>query len=200
MVAVRFKRGFTFGGFMKSKAFGWRACAVTVLAVLAVSIGGLAQQAKHKIFEGEIDAYSPQTSTTGPYEIHGPWSLALDERTGKADFYAAVNMELSDGWAITMNGGNFDPNARGAHTHHIVLHGGTVTAIANGFQVTGTANFTLSGGPAPTTVAPSPVVIAITGGTEVQYSNIALTFEAPGSGHFGAEPLPGVVHSVEDVK
>jgi len=30
-------------------------------------------------------------------------------------------MELSDGWVITKNGGIFDPNARGAHTHHITL-------------------------------------------------------------------------------
>ena len=41
--------------------------------------------------------------------------------SGKASFTAALNMELSDGWVLTENNGNFDPNARGAHTHHVTL-------------------------------------------------------------------------------
>ena len=103
---------------MKSKTFGWMAVLVAFL-VLAVSIGALAQNPTQ--FSGVINAYSPQTGTTGPYEVHGPWSLQLlptssSSASGKASFTAALNMELSDGWVLTENNGNFDPNARGAHT------------------------------------------------------------------------------------
>jgi hypothetical protein len=107
-------------------------------------------------------------------------------------------MELSDGWVISKNKSDFDPSARGAHTHHITLVGGEVTPITNGFRVTGTAKFTLNGGPAPVAIEPSMVVIEITGGSDVEFSNITLTFEPPGSNHFGTEPLPGVVQSIEE--
>jgi hypothetical protein len=185
---------------MKSKAFEWTARSIAVLVVLAVSIGAPAQSWRHKtfVFSGVMNAYSPQTAATGPYEIRGPWSLKLKGDSGKADFYAALDMELSDGWAITKNSGNFDPNARGAHTHHITLVDAQVTPIANGFQVSGPAMFTLNGGPAPATIEPSQVVIEITGGTEVEFSNMTLTFAAPGSNHFGGEPLPGVVRSITE--
>jgi hypothetical protein len=144
-------------------------------------------------FGGVMNAYSPQTAT-GPYEIRGPWSLKLKRNFTKADFSAALNMELSDGWVLTLNGGNFDPNARGAHTHHITLVDADVTPLANGFQVSGTATITVNGNPAP--VSPTPLVIAITGGSIVQFSNITLTFGLPASGHFGTAPLSGVVRRV----
>ena len=177
---------------MKSKAFRW-AAPILALLVLAGSIGALAQASSPKSLSGVMDAYTPQT-TTGPYEIRGPWSLKLKGNSGTADFSAALDMELSDGWVLTKNSGNFDPNARGAHTHHVTLTGGTVTQITNGFQVSGTATITLNGGPAP--VSPTPLVIEITGGSDVQFSNITLTFGTPGSNHFGTEPLPGVVRCV----
>jgi hypothetical protein len=187
---------------MKSKAFVWTARTIAVL-VLAASVGAQGQNWAHKDkkFSGVINAYSPQTSTgTGPYEIRGPWSLNLKKDSTKADFSAALNMEFSDGWVLTTGKMNFDPTVRGAHTHHITLVDADVTQIANGFQVTGTATFTLNGGPAPTSVAPSPVVIEITGGSDVEFSNITLTFLSPGSNHFGAAPLPGVVRSVKEEK
>jgi hypothetical protein len=180
---------------MKSKAFQWTSRCITLLVVLAVSVGALAES-RHKSLSGVINAYTPQT-TTGPYEVRGPWSLKWDCDSGKANFFAALNMEFSDGWAITKNGGNFDPNARGAHTHHITVLGGEVTPITNGFRIDGKAAFTLNGGPAPKTIEPSDVVIEVTGGNDVEFSNITLTFLAPGSMHFGGEPLPGVVQRVE---
>ncbi len=179
---------------MKIKVFERAACAIPVL-VLAGGIGAVAQDSTPKGFSGVINAYSPQTATTGPYEVRGPWSLTLKRDSGTADFSAALNMELSDGWCITKNMGNFDPNARGAHTHHVSLVNGSVTQTTTGFQITGTATITLNGNPAP--VSPSPLVIEITGGTDVEFSNITLTFGSPGSTHFGAEPLPGVVRSVK---
>jgi hypothetical protein len=192
---------------MKSKAFWWAVPVATVLALGMVS-AALAQKPKCKEFKGVINAYTPQTKTTtdgvttatGPYEVRGPWSLKLKDDGTKADFSAALNMGFSDGWVLTPTGGNgnFDPAARGAHTHHITVVDGEVTATTNGFQVTGPAMFTLNGGPAPPAIEPSQVVIEITGGDKVEFSNITLTFAAPGSKHFGASPLPGVVRSVEE--
>ncbi|HEV7217635.1 MAG: hypothetical protein ACHP8A_04570 [Terriglobales bacterium] len=184
-----------------------RVSTVAIL-VLTISVCALAQEWSHrdKIFSGVINAYTPQTTSstgviTGPYEVRGPWSLTLERNSTKADFSAALNMEFSDGWVLTHNTAapaNFDPTTRGAHTHHITLVDGEVTQIANGFQVTGPAVFTLNGGSAPVTVSPSQVVIQITGGSEVEFSNITLTFQSPGSNHFGTDPLPGVVRSVRD--
>ena len=184
---------------MKSKVFEWTSRSIAVLVVLAVSTGALAANPRHKTFSGVINAYTPQPSTgAGPYEVRGPWSLSWNCESGKADFSAALNMEFSDGWVLTTGKMNFDPNGRGAHTHHITLVDAEVTPIANGFQITGPATFTLNGGPAPATIEPSTVVIQITGGKDVEFSNITLTFLAPGSMHFGAEPLPGVVQRVEE--
>ena len=179
---------------MKSKAFERVACIIAVLAL--TSIAALAQNATPKRFCGVINAYSPQTGTTGPYEIRGPWSMKLKEDSTKADFSAALNMELSDGWVITQNNSNFDPNARGAHTHHLTLVAGDVTTTSTGgLLITGTATVTVNGNPAP--ISPSPLTIEISGGTDVEFSNIALTFGSPGSKHFGTEPLPGVVRCVK---
>lgn len=186
---------------MKSKIFYWTARTIAVLA-LATGISALAQDWSVETFKGLINAYTPRTAATptapasGPYEVRGPFTLKLNRYTGKADFSAEVNMVLSDGWVLTLNSGNFDPNARMAHTHNITLIDGDVTPIANGFQVKGSATITRNGGPPPLPISPSQVVIQITGGSEVEFSNITLTFESPGSNHFGPDPLPGVVQSV----
>jgi hypothetical protein len=163
------------------------------LLVLMVSVSALAQnRATERLnFNGVINAYSPQTTTTGPYEVRGPWNLHLKGNSGKADFTAALNMVLSDGWVLTLGDGNFDPNGRGAHTHHITMLDATVTPITGGFKVNGTAKVTLNGSPAP--ISPTPLEVDVTGGTTVKFSNVALTFGTPGSMHFGTEPLPGVV-------
>lgn len=108
--------------------------------MLAVSVGALVENLRHRTFSGVINAYSPQTSAgVGPYEVRGPWSLKWNCDSAKADFSAALNMEFSDGWVLTTGNKNFDPNARGAHTHHITLVDAEVTPIANGFRVTGSA-------------------------------------------------------------
>jgi hypothetical protein len=163
------------------------------LLVLMVSVSALAQnRATERLnFNGVINAYSPQTTTTGPYEVRGPWNLQLTANSTKANFFAALNMVLSDGWVLTLGDGNFDPNGRGAHTHHITMLDATVTPITGGFKVNGTAKVTLNGSPAP--ISPTPLEVDVTGGTTVKFSNVALTFGMPGSMHFGTEPLPGVV-------
>ncbi len=183
---------------MKNKAFDWTARVIPVL-VLA-SVAALAQNSAPRRLSGVINAYTPQTTTTsgtvGPYEVRGPWSLRINRDSGKAEFSAALNMELSDGWVITENASNFDPAARGAHTHHITMCGVDVTKTSTGgLLISGPATITLNGNAAP--VSPSVLTIAITGGTDVEFSNITLTFDPPGSNHFGTEPLPGVVRRTE---
>jgi len=178
---------------MKSKGLVWAAMVATALGA---SIGARAQNQQHKVYTGVIDAYTPQT-TTGPYEIHGPWTLDARLDAPKANFSAALNMDLSDGWVLTKNNGQFEPHSRDIHTHHITLVDADITRTANGFQVAGMATITRNGDPAP--VSPSPLVVEITGGIDVGSSNITLTFASPGSKHFGAEPLPGVIQSVKEV-
>src|SRR5580698_635088 len=196
--------------FMKSKAFPWAAIAVFVLAP---NIGVLAQNSIQDrfdrfggpiVFSGQINAYSPQTGTTGtlgPYEVRGPWSLKFNRYTGTAEFSAAVDMELSDGWALTTNKNSptpFDPSARNAHTHHITMTADEITKLdGGGFQVDGTAFVTLNGGPTPF-AQKSHLTIVVTGGSDVEFSNMTMTFGKPASGHFGIEPLSGVVRSVNE--
>jgi hypothetical protein len=177
---------------MKSKVFRW---AVPMIAVLAVGSSAWAQRLAHKEFNGVINGDSPQT-TTGPYEIRGPWTLKLKD-SGKAEFYAALNMELSDGWVLSENKGDFDPTMRDSHTHHITLVDCEVTRLATGgFEISGPATVTKNGTPAP--FSPTLLTITITGGTDVEFSNITLTFGLPGSNHFGGVPITGVVRSVKD--
>jgi hypothetical protein len=182
---------------MKSKAFGWTVLTIALL-VLAASVGALAQTAALATFSGEINAYSPQSSgstgTTGPYEIRGPWSLTSTGNS-KANFSTDLNMEESDGWCITQNGSNFDPAARGAHTHHVTLVNAAITQITNGFQISGSATI-MSNGAISSKLSPSVLTVEITGGTDRTYSNVTLTFQSPASTHFGTEPVAGVVRSV----
>ena len=177
---------------MKSKHL--RCAAQIGVLVLMASIGALAQnRAPERLkFNGIINAYSPQSTTTGPYEVRGTWNLQLKGSSGKANFEAALNMVLSDGWVLTLGGGNFDPSGRGAHTHHITLRNAAVTPITGGFKINGTATITANGTNNPM-VSPSPLEVDIVGGTNVEFSNVTLTFGAPASNHFGTEPLPGVI-------
>ena len=195
---------------MKSRYL--RCVAQVGLFVLAANIGALAQNWTSdrlpERFSGQINAYTPTTTKapTGPYEIRGSWSLHLKREGTKADFSAALNMILSDGWVLTNSTvpPNFDPSTRNAHTHHITMTDADVTKLPNNvIQVSGTATVTLNGGPTPF-AQQSPLTVVITGGgtgpDDVEYSNVTLTFTGAASGHFGTEPLPGVVRKVEKQK
>ena len=62
-------------------------------------------------------AHDTKGELTGPWEMHGTWSLELNHRSSAADFYAVMTMELSD-FAITEGlVGVEDPVTRSAHTH-----------------------------------------------------------------------------------
>jgi hypothetical protein len=155
-------------------------------------------------FSGLINDYSPATVKGGPWEMHGTWSLELHERSGTADFSAAMTM--SDYGTL---GGVTDPTQAGqnAHTHHIKLTNAAVTlgmigcptfspATQTGFQINGTASLlTGNGGNAPfeTTPPSSTLQVCITGGTEVANSNITMVFGGPATTHFGPQAIHGVV-------
>lgn len=165
------------------------------LVVLAMSIGAQAQSSRPVHFKGLINDYTPaNVSPVGPWEVRGQWSLRLEGESGKADFSAALTMLRSDYWVVANAANVNDPSTRVPHTHHITLEDGVVTPIANGFRVTGAIVATGSGNPAPFGQS-STLQIDITGGSSVAFSNIKLTFGGDAVGHFGSQPLDGVVIS-----
>lgn len=165
-------------------------------------------------FSGLINDYSPSTVTGGPWEMHGQWTLDLNERAGTADFSADMTMS---GYGKTSTG-VVDPTqgGAGAHTHHIKLTNITVTWNSDncptfsppaygGFQLSGTVSLlTGNGSNAPfETQPPSSVLqVCVTGGENadsIPYSNITLQFEtgSPAIQHFGSQPIHGVVRKVD---
>jgi hypothetical protein len=185
---------------MKSKAFG-RALGIIAVIALAVSTSALAQSQRHWTFHGVINDFTPASApVNGPWEVRGSWSLTLNDRSGKADFSAALTMERSDAGVTESGGGDLNnPMDRMAHTHHITLVNGKVMPTATGFQVTGPATITKDGAFPPPFGPDLPVLtIEITGGTgerSVHFSNITVLFGDPAAGHFGSAPLHGVVRS-----
>jgi hypothetical protein len=159
-------------------------------------------------FSGLINDYTPSAAVVGggPYEMRGRWSLNVDERQGMATFTAVMNMETSD-YGITQGTVNKDdPTTRGAHTHHMSMTDGVVTAdwaascpkfspaATDGFVVTGSVFVTGNGSGAPFG-NPSSLTICVLGGTVVKFSNITLTIGKPAANHFGVQPIHGVVSS-----
>jgi hypothetical protein len=166
---------------MKRKSF-WLVAQVGLL--LAISAGALAQTPTHVKLSGLFNDFTP-AGASGAWEVRGEWSLKVKGDSGTADFSAALTMGLST------------PTARNAHTHHITLADGTVTPLANGFRVNGTATITGNGSYPPPFGGSSTVQIDITGGNTVAYSNIKLTFGGDAVAHFGPQPVNGVVRTVK---
>jgi hypothetical protein len=168
---------------------------VFALLLLVAAFPASAQDWKPEMhLSGVINDYTPlSVKPTGPWEVRGPWSLIVNRETGTADFSAALTMELSD---YSQNATTVDaPGARSQHTHHIAVVGGTVTSLATGgFEVMGPVTITKDGSPAP--LAASTAVIDITGGTDVEFSNITVTFKGGAPVHFGAQAIHGVVRHV----
>lgn len=135
------------------------------------------------------DFVASSTTPAGPWEVGGEWSLKLKGRSGTADFQAALTMVRSDWWVQNTFADINDPAARVPHTHHVSLVDGQVWPLANGFRVTGTAFLTGNGNSSGS----APVEIDITGGDAIRFSNIKLTFSGGATGHYGTQPLEGVV-------
>jgi hypothetical protein len=189
-----------------------RVFSIAKIFAVAALMGGsvaLAWNSTPEHFKGTLSDYTPLNSTakpTGPYEMRGHWSLDL-KRDGKADFSAFMTMELSDYWLWFSNSDPSDPNVRTAHTHHIVMTDAKVVhepttgcpadapATTPRFMLTGPANFiTGNGSPGPfEKLGPTTLVVCVTGGSDVTYSNITLVMTGPATGHFGTQPIHGVV-------
>lgn len=207
------------GTSMGSKA----ARALRVLTLAAFGVGGLTLALADdppmlpEHFSGLLNDYTPSSVNGtpikgGPYEIHGSWTLDLDETRTMARFSAEMTMATAD---FLNADSSFDPATLGAHTHHIAVTGGTVhdgstdwksmcpklsPAVTGGFVVTGSAYVSVNGGNPPFG-NPSPVTICILGGTNpnvpgaayVEFSNFTLSLGSPASAHFGPQPMHGVV-------
>ena len=177
---------------------------------LVLAAGNLpAQELRRVHLSGFVNDYSPSTVSGGPYEIHGQWSLDIN-RSGSAEFTADLNMETSD-YGITgaTQVDPANPATRSPHTHHISVTNGTVSfdmsvcpanspaTTSAGVVINGTATTTGNGGPAPfESKGASTLQVCITGGSQVEFSNITLVYTGPATGHFGAQPIHGVVNLV----
>ncbi|MBS0433169.1 MAG: hypothetical protein JSS21_12315 [Proteobacteria bacterium] len=167
-------------------------------------------------FSGVLSDYTPMIINNAPvkgapYEMHGNWTLDLNNARTQATFSAQIAMETSE---VVNPDPNYDPTQLSPHTHHFsmtnaVVHDGptdwqtmcpVVSSVTGGFAVTGTAFITGNGANAPFG-NPSPVTVCILGGSDtmtpntafVSFANFTLTIGSPASGHFGPQPIHGVV-------
>jgi len=146
--------------------------------VLALSSQGRADGPAHRL-AGTIDDYTAALDAAGPWEVSGKWSVALKGESGKGDVNLALSMVRADS------------ATRSAHTHHVTLRNGEVTALANGFRVSGPALMSSNGNLAG--LSGSTVTVDVTGGDAIPDSNITITYAGAAAGHFGDQPLHGVV-------
>lgn len=177
---------------------------------LALTAGlGKAQELRQVHFDGQINDYTPSTVSGGPYEIRGKWSLDVD-RSGNGSFTADLNMQTSDyGISDATKVDPTNPATRSPHTHHMSVTNASVSydtsvcpvnsppTTGSGVVVTGTVTTTANGGVAPFAAnGASAVQICILGGTEVEFSNVTVVFTGAATGHFGPQPIHGVVSLV----
>jgi hypothetical protein len=160
-------------------------------------------------FKGVVSDYSPSTVSGGPWEIRGAWSLDV-QRTGTANFTADLTMETSDyGITDTTQVDPTNPTTRSPHTHHISLTNATVSydvsvcpanspaTTGSGVVVTSAATTSANGSPAPfESKGSSTLQVCITGGSQVDFSNMTLVYTGPATGHFGPQAIHGVVTQV----
>ncbi len=182
---------------------------------IAIALSGVAlvrtqaQDLRLVHFNGVISDYSPSTVSGGPYEIRGEWSLDVG-RTGTATFSADLNMETSDyGVTSATQVDPANPATRSPHTHHISVTNATVSydttvcpvnsppTTGAGLVVTGAATTTGNGSPAAfESKGSSTLQVCVTGGSQVDFSNMTLVYSGPATGHFGPQPIHGVIRSV----
>ncbi len=158
-------------------AFLVRAVFAVTLALALVSPAFAQSSSPFKIV-GTVSDYTDAANAAGPWNITGDWSAELRGRSGRVDFIVSLAMVRSTTGASS-------------HTHHIALLDATVTRIANGYRISGDAVITTSGGLAA--FSGSPLTVDITGGNAVEFSNVRLTFGGAAVGHFGDQPIEGVV-------
>jgi hypothetical protein len=161
--------------------------AVAILMGSSLQAAGGAPPASTKV-AGIINDY---VESGGAWHVNGEWSLDMKGDSDKADFIASLIMVRSDLWVLSTGVDPGDPALRTPHTHHVALLDGTVTPLVNGWRIAGDAIVTGNGNVAG--FSPAPIVVEITGGNALPSSNLRLTFTGAASGHFGTQPLEGVV-------
>lgn len=156
-----------------------RRAGLVVMMTVALSAQGWAQSSAPTKVQGTI--HDNANALGAVWLISGEWSLEIRGSSGKADFFASLAMK-QDGVV---------PGA--PHTHHISLKDVTVTELANGYSVSGIAAIAGNGGLANMYTG-SQVTVEVTGGADVPLSNVRVTFHGEQAiGHFGTDPLHGVV-------
>jgi len=192
---------------VKTTTLWWAVSGVAVL-VLAVAIGALAEPQTPRHFGGVINDYTPISGGTTAYEVRGPWNLNLKGDSGKADFSAALTMELS---VLGQSPANVSAASLTQHTHHITMKDAAVSfetvettdcptfhppTSGSVLVVTGDASITANGNvitPFDPSGGTSPLTVCVSGGPNVPYANVTLQFGKPASMHFGSQAIHGVV-------
>jgi len=190
---------------MKSKTLFLAVCVVAALLLVGVTSAS-AQERRPVHFSGVINDYAPIAGGTTAWELHGPWSLTLNEEAGTANFSASLTMGLS---VLGQSPTNVQAVTLSQHTHNITMKDATVTynptdcpaaptgtpAYTARIAIAGTASVFANGSTAPFGQY-SQLQVCIAGGTaapDVQFSNITLVFQSPAAKHFGPQPIHGLV-------
>jgi hypothetical protein len=203
---------------MKNRNLWWLVSIVGVVA-FAAAAAVLAQGRTPEHFSGIFNDYTPASGISGPWEMHGTWSLKLKDDGRKADFSAIMTMEHPDSW-IAANPGvppappNVDtPAMRMPHTHHISMTNATVSSDTTVCQPDNPATIvrlviigqpTVSGNGNPAafeSLGPSTLQVCVTGEALVEYSNLSMSFTKTSPAaikHFGSQAIHGVVRKVGD--
>jgi hypothetical protein len=201
----------------------WSLAVLSALFLVGGNVLAQDRDAREVHFSGLLNDYTPSTVANGPYEMRGSWTLGLNLATGKANFFAEMNMETSDYGTATGVVDPKNPATRGAHTHHIAVTDADVTwnltgcpafspAAKQGFQFTKTVSLiTGNGSKAPFEKAAtlqSVLQICVSGGSfgdpnGLPYTNMTMTFvpqasgaASPAASHFGSQAIHGVVNKV----
>jgi hypothetical protein len=198
------------GDTLKRLGYKTGICAIAVALAAIALVRAQAQDLRPVHFSGVISDFSPSTVAGGPYAIRGDWSLDVQRGSGTANFSADLNMETSDyGISDATAVDPANPATRSPHTHHIsltnapfsydtsVCPANSPATTVSGLVVTGKEITTANGGPSPFDPNnASTLQICIMGGPQVSYSNLTLVYTGPATGHFGAQPIHGVVRDV----
>ena len=156
----------------------WRVLSMAALT-LALSAQGLAQGPRDLRFGGVVNDYTANFDGGGAWHMMGEWSMQINGENGKGTFSVG----------FTMARAAVEP--RSFHTHHVILEGGDVTALANGYRISGTAVMTGNGSFAG--FNGSPITVDLTGGNALPHSNLSIVFFGGAANHFGTGAIKGVV-------
>lgn len=178
--------------------------AAVLFCTLAQAHGHTPKQTSDNHLSGAISDYTPATfngKVVGPWAILGIWSMNLHGDSGLADFYATLSMEKSDYAIVEGIVAVDDPATRSPHAHSITMTDATVSydtssCPANSpantllFMISGPVTITGNGG---AVLSGSSLSVCVSGGANTSYSNVTLVFTGPATGHFGSQPINGVI-------